>query len=259
MVVLTGIMKGAFLWASGRLGESFDWLDRSWQEADAINDIRSAWVTSIAAWDLGNMGDQKEAMRWLAREISRPRNAESAYAESFLYPAQVVAFGSMGELVKVRRVMSEFSNSQEVSGLGQYMLTIWDGKLEEAAASSAAYLEILRYLRRVEHICNSGVGTAQLYRLPAITPRPRSSCGRASRIQPRAATSHWSSWDVSAWPTFSRTSGIRTRPEVSLDDAAIMAAGEDWRGLAGLVEWSEAAIAVAEKGWKMPTATSRQQ
>jgi len=27
----------------------------------------------------------------------------------------------------------------------------------------------------------------------------------------------------------------------------IMAAGEDWRGLAGLVEWSEAAIAVAEK------------
>jgi tetratricopeptide (TPR) repeat protein len=26
----------------------------------------------------------------------------------------------------------------------------------------------------------------------------------------------------------------------------IMAAGEDWRGLAGLVQWSEAAIAVAE-------------
>jgi len=27
----------------------------------------------------------------------------------------------------------------------------------------------------------------------------------------------------------------------------IMSAGEDWRGLAGLVEWSEAAIAVAEQ------------
>ena len=34
-----------------------------------------------AAFDLGNMGDHKEAMRWLVREISRPRNAESPFAE----------------------------------------------------------------------------------------------------------------------------------------------------------------------------------
>src|SRR5208337_1265914 len=109
-VARAGIVKGACLWASGRLSEAFEWLERGWQAADAINDSWHATVN--AAFDLGNMGDQKEAMRWLVREISSPRSAEYPLTESYLYPMQAGALGAMGDLGDVRRMMSEASSSE---------------------------------------------------------------------------------------------------------------------------------------------------
>ena len=81
MVARAGIVMGACMAGMGRLREGFEWLERGWQGADAINDF-SAAATVNAVFHLQNLGDQREAMRWLVREISRPRNAESAFAES---------------------------------------------------------------------------------------------------------------------------------------------------------------------------------
>ena len=249
MVVPTGTMMGAFLWASGRLSEAFEWLERAWQEADALDDIRSAWATLNAAFDLGNMGDHKEAMRWFVREMSRPRNAESPFAESRLYPAQVHAFGSMGELGKVRQMMSQVSNPQGfLEWAGQYALTFWGGKLEEAETLYTGLIEVLRHMRRAENICCFGVDAAHLYRLT-------SRYAKAEELLREGL-----SYSVPGGHIVLEMRGRECLAHVLADmgrtDEArselgrcreIMAAGEDWRGLAGLVEWSEAAIAVAEK------------
>src|SRR5208282_3184858 len=139
---------------------------RSGLEADALDDIRSAWTTLNGAFDLGNSGDHREAMRWFVREMSRSRNAESPFAESRLYPAQVHAYGSMGELGRVREMMSRVSNPQGFLGwAGQYALAFWAGKLEEAETLHTALIEILRHLRRAENICSFGADAAHLYRL----------------------------------------------------------------------------------------------
>ncbi len=111
MVARAGMTMGACMAGIGRLREGFEWLERGWQEADAINDWFAVSATINAQFHLLNLGDQREAMRWLVREISRPRNAESPWTESVLYPVQVLAFGAMGELGVVRRMMSESSNS----------------------------------------------------------------------------------------------------------------------------------------------------
>ena len=184
----------------------------------------SAAATVNAVFHLQNLGDQKEAMRWLVREISRPRNAESAFTESALYPMQILVFGAMGELGDVRRIMSEASNSESaftVTATGQLMIDL-SGKatLEKAAAGLNAFIGIARHQGRAENICSVGPDAAPSIVSPATTPRPRNSCGRASRIQSRVATSSRRSMDVSASPTYLQTWGVRTRPEVSLDDAA---------------------------------------
>ena len=250
MIARAGYATGALLWASGRLREAFEWQEHNWQEADTINDVSATWITINAAFDLANMGDQKEAMRWLVREISRPRNAESPFAEMYLYPQQVETFGTMGELAEVRRMMSEVSNSGPFQWASQYMLTFWGGKLEEAEALYTGLIETFRHIQRAENICNFGAHAAHLYRLN----------GRYTKAE--ELLREGLSYSVPGGNIALELMGGECLAHVLADMGRtgearselarcreIMAAGEDWRGLTGLVEWSEAAIAVAEKGF----------
>jgi class 3 adenylate cyclase len=248
MVARAGIVMGACMAGIGRLREGFEWLERGWQEADAINDF-SVGATVNATFHLQNLCDPKEAMRWSAREISRPRNAESPFNESSYYPAQVLAFGVMGELGDIRRMMSEFSNSGSsfAAAVGQFCLTFWDGKLEKAAAFLTAFIGIARQQRRAENICSVGPDAAHLYRLSGHYAKAEELLreGRLYfaggyielEIKGRECLAH-------VLADMGRTDEARSELGRCRE---IMAAGEDWRGLAGLVEWSEAAIAVAEK------------
>ena len=249
MIARAKTVMGACMAGSGRLREGFEWLEHGWQEADAINGS-SVGATVNAAFHLQNLGDSKEAMRWLVREISRPRNAESPFNESSYYPAQVLAFGAMGELGEVRRMMNEVSNSGSsfaVSGVGQFWLNFWDGKLEKAAAGLAAYIGIARNQRRVENICSVAPDAGRLYRLAG-------SYAKAEELL-REGISYFPGGYIES-ELNGRECLAHVLAETGRTDEAkrelarcreIMAAGEDWRGLAGLVEWSEAAIAVAEE------------
>ncbi|MGC2491301.1 ATP-binding protein, partial [Candidatus Binatus sp.] len=249
LVARAGMAMGACLWASGRLGEAFEWLERAWQEADAINDSEAWGVTVNAAFDLGNMGDQKQALRWLVREISRPRNAESPFIETWLYPMQFSAFGAMGELGEVRRMMSEVSAASGLfRGAGQFWLSFWDGKIEEAEAEMTALIQTFRHMQRAENICNFGADAAHLFRFTGHH-------AKAEELL-REGLSYSVPGGNIALEIMGRECLAHVLADVGRTDEArselgrcreIMAAGEDWRGLAGLVEWSEAAIAVAEK------------
>jgi tetratricopeptide (TPR) repeat protein len=250
MAARAEIVMGACMVGRGRLREGFERLERGWQQADAINDL-IAGATVNAQFHLLNLGDQKDAMRWLVREISRPRNAESAFNESLYHPAQVSAFGAMGELGDVRRMMSEASNSESsytVTGVGQHWLSFWDGNLEEAAAGPDAFIGIARHQGRAENVCNVGANVSQLYRLAG-------HYAKAEELL-REGLSYSVPGGYIAMEIMGRECLAHVLADTGRTDEAkrelarcreIMAAGEDWRGFAGLVEWSEAAIAVAEK------------
>ncbi|MGD0117518.1 MAG: AAA family ATPase [Candidatus Binatus sp.] len=248
LVARAGMAMGACLWASGRLGEAFEWLERAWQEADAINDSEAWGVTVNAAFDLGNMGDQKQALRWLVREISRPRNAESPFIETWLYPMQFSAFGAMGELGEVRRMMSEVSASGLFRWAAQFWISFWDGKIEEAEAEMTALIQTFRHMQRAENICNFGADAAHLCRFTGHH-------AQAEELL-REGLSYSVPGGNIALEIMGRECLAHVLADVGRTDEArselgrcreIMATGEYWRGLAGLVEWSEAAIAVAEK------------
>ena len=248
MVALAGIVKGACLWSSGRFSEAFEWLERGWQEADAIDDSRSAVATVNAAFDLMNMGDHKEAVRWLAREISRPRSAEASASEFLLYPMQMLAFGGMGELDDVRRIFTEFSNSQLAITFGRFMIAYWDGKLEEAEAVSSALIEFFRHQQRPENICDTGADVAHLYRLTGDYAKSEELLREGLSY---SAPGGYLALEIKGRECLAHVLADMGRTDEAKSELGrcreIMAEGEDWRGLAGSVEWSEAAIAVAEQ------------
>ena len=251
MIARAGFVMGACVGGSGRISEAFQWLERSWQRADAINDSGSAAGTINAAFQLGNLADYKEAMRWLLREISRPRNAESPFAEILLYPAQALAFGVMGELADARRIISEVSNSggiEALTGWYKYIFPFWDGNLDEAEARLTAFIGIARHQRRPENICNFGANAAHLYRLNGHHVQ--------AEVLLREGLSYSAPYGYIQLEIMGRECLAHVLADMGRTEEAtrelsrcreIMASGEDWRGLAGFVEWSEAAIAMAEK------------
>ena len=249
MVARAGTVMGACMGGSGRFSEAFEWLERGWREADAINDFLAMAATVNAAFHLQNLGDQKEALRWLVREISRPRNAESPFTESLLYPIQVYAFGAMGELGDVRRIMSEIPISGGFGEwAGQYALTFWGGKLEEAEASWTAFIGVVRHQQRAENICNFGACAAHIYRLNGHYTKAEELLREGLSY---SVPSGYTELEIMGRECLSHVLADLGRTDEARSELGrcreIMAAGEDWRGLAGLVEWSEAAIAVAEK------------
>ena len=65
MVARAGMTMGACMAGVGRLREGFEWLERGWQEADAINDGFAVAATINANFHLLNLGDSQEGMRWI--------------------------------------------------------------------------------------------------------------------------------------------------------------------------------------------------
>jgi tetratricopeptide (TPR) repeat protein len=156
----------------------------------------------------------------------------------------------MGELGDVRRIVSESSNSggyQGVTAAGKLWITFWE-KLEEGEASLTALIGIFRHQQRGENICNFGVDAAHLFRLTGHYTKAEELLREglsysvpggniALELMGRECLAH-------VLADMRRTDEARSELGRCRE---IMAAGEDWRGLAGLVEWSAASIAVAEK------------
>jgi tetratricopeptide (TPR) repeat protein len=131
---------------------------------------------------------------------------------------------------------------------GRFMIAFWDGKLEEAEALSSALIGYFRRQQRPENICATGADMAPLYRLTG-------HYAKAEELL-REGLSHSAPGGYLALEIKGRECLAHVLADMGRMDEAkselgrcreIMAEGEDWRGLAGLVEWSEAAIAAAEQ------------
>ena len=250
MVARAGIAMGACMAGMGRLREGFEWLERGWQEADAINDWFAVAATVNAAVPPAEFGRPEGSNAMVGAGNLPPAKRRIPIAESVLYPMQILVFGAMGKLGDVRRIMSESSNSESaftVTATGQLMIDIWEGDLEKAAAGLDAYIGIARHQRRAENICSVGPDAARLYRLTGNYAKAEELLREGlsyfpggyieSEINGRECLAH-------VLADMGRTDEAKSELGRCRE---IMAAGEQWRGLAGLVEWSEAAIAVAEK------------
>jgi hypothetical protein len=124
----SGALMGGCLWATGRLREAFEWLERAWEEADRSNDSCANEAAQNARFNLTNLCDYHEALRWSLRETSRLRNRESGYNERFNFLDQVGDHARLGQLDEVRRLMRE-APSEELTASGRAFLSFWRATL----------------------------------------------------------------------------------------------------------------------------------
>jgi tetratricopeptide (TPR) repeat protein len=156
----------------------------------------------------------------------------------------------MGELSQVRRVMSETGrpdDSQEV-GSGKSWLVFWAGDFGGAVARFSGTLDFLRNLQMLESVCHWSIFLAHIQCLVAhydkaenVLKEGLSYSGPGGYVPMemlgRQALSH-------LYAQIGRIDEARANIARCRE---IMAAGEDWRGIVGLVSLSEAALAAAEQ------------
>jgi tetratricopeptide (TPR) repeat protein len=243
-----GQAMGECLFATGRLRECLQWWERAWDEADKIS--TGLGVTLNVCFALTNLRDYREALRWSQREMTRPRNRRSGLYEAYSgLNDQITHHAAMGELNEVRALLSKLTNPvhRGEKWLGESWLMFWAGDLESAGARWAAFVDDQRNQQRLETVCQEGFFLAQIRRwaghwdIAEEILKEGLSYSVPGGYVPmemlgRQALSH----------LYAQMGCIKEARDNLARCREIMAAGEDWRGVIGLVGLSEAAIAAAE-------------
>jgi tetratricopeptide (TPR) repeat protein len=242
-----GVVMGACLWAMGQLRRGFELHDRAWEEADRINDPSARGATTNGIFNLRNLCDYKEALRWSKRECGRPHNKESGYNELYGFIGEVRSHAAMGQLDEVRRLMRE-APGPGVTWDGKSYLTFWAGNLEEAETRWHADVDFARRQERFENVCTAGWLLAHIQRLAGHHTKAE---GLLLEGLSYSVPGGYVALEMPGRQCLAQVYAELNRTDEARTELArcreIMEASEDWRGLAGMVEWSEAALAVAEK------------
>lgn len=243
-----GHATGGCLWAMGRLRECLEWEEHAWHAADQIGWVGAGGVAMNICFLLTNLRDYRAALKWSQREMTRPHKAR--YEVLGGLDQQTSAHAAMGELDELRQLMAPLIEPADTGHiwLGESWLMFWAGDLEEAGARWTALVDLLRNQQRRENVCEWAPFLARIrclvgqydiaeellreglsYSVPGGYV-PMEMLGRQCLSQVYAETGRIEE---------ARTNLARCRE--------IMSAGEDWRGVVGLVSLSEAALAAAEQ------------
>jgi tetratricopeptide (TPR) repeat protein len=153
----------------------------------------------------------------------------------------------MGQLDEVRRLMRE-APGPGVTWDGKSYLTFWAGNLEEAETRWNAAVDFARRQERFENVCTAGWPLAHIQRLAGHHTKAE---GLLLEGLSYSVPGGYVALEMPGRQCLAQVYAELNRTDEARTELArcreILAAGEDWRGLAGMVEWSEAALAVAEK------------
>jgi len=236
-------MLGWHLWSNGQMAEGAELMERAWANADRLNlaaaAFFSAWVGATPGWIAGN---PNETIRWVERELSKPRVAQAPGQRQILASYRSQAQFALGN-VEVPVV----DQSESRGGLGldmEWLLQLSRGEWEQGEASaiqgydsqriagnrwvmcmaSAVHGNYLRLLGRpeAEEALLRAIALSKYEHLPmelvqrALISRFYVGTGQVSKALPHLERCH-----------------------------EILTNGEDWSAAVGLVAFSDGVVAAA--------------
>jgi tetratricopeptide (TPR) repeat protein len=234
-----GSLRAWLLCYAGRWAEGFALLDEAWRTADALNDqVPLGQANNVLIGMTGWLQDPRIQVTLAERELAKPRTAH-ATSQRATYDGNLhVALASMGRLAEAKLYRWEGTDP---------MVALYEGRWEDAERQWAAYMDWivnsggrfesnghflhLAWARRLQR--KHSLAEAQL--LNSITLcRGEALFGLEMLVRPELALLYA---DMNR-PTEAEPHVERCRE--------IMAAGEDWRGLAGYAVRAEAVVTAAE-------------
>jgi tetratricopeptide (TPR) repeat protein len=232
---------GRHLWASGRIKEGTDLMERAWEKADRLNlDVAAFFATLVGASPGLAHKDPDDTIRWVERELSKPRVAQAPGQRNILVSFRSMALIGLG---KSEVPVHNQSETESLWGLGmEQALRLSRGEWEQGTDSairnndaqriagnrwwmslvSASHGNFLRLLGRPEagDALVRAISLCEMQHLPAelvhraLLAQIYGETGRPAEAMPQLARCH-----------------------------EILANGEDWRAIAGRVALADGVVA----------------
>jgi DNA-binding winged helix-turn-helix (wHTH) protein/tetratricopeptide (TPR) repeat protein len=249
-------ISSLMLISSGSVAEGLRLADQARRRANPINDTMTG---STVAWVGGGtylrLGHPREAQEWCTSELARPRTAQAAvqrvpaYARlrdynvpQMLHHTLVISCIAAGELTKARAYLAEADATHKPA-----QLLFFEGEWEAAGR---------RLIAQSERSRTTGVRYGELLVVLDLARWHRFTGERAqvAEVLQRSLEIAVDCGDIvfelitrSALATLAADAGDAVQAVPHLQRCRqIVASGENWFGLAGMVERAEAAVAAAQ-------------
>ncbi|MBK7725558.1 MAG: AAA family ATPase [Dehalococcoidia bacterium] len=237
--VSNAVMHSAHLTKLGNVGESIELNSRAWEAADRLNNpFRSYTAASFQATRLLKMLAPLEALPWVQREAETPRQLHAPTRRTALFGNVADAHALAGNLDAAREVAST------TGARGGPYLALYEGNWDRLEAGMLGKLQVAREKAAIQDQGQllewlAAVREARGDRAGAIEALTEAvAIGRAA---PNALVL------MSEGPALAillALCGREAEAGSHLERCTeILAAGEDWRGLAGRVALAQATVA----------------
>ena len=250
MWVYAAIQRSYCLFFRGHLRESFELCRRAWEEADRLKDsLARSTAARIGAGCCNFLWDPIEGKRWAKLALDRPRsNLAIAERDALLWQV-VIAQTNLGDMKGAREVATKLSD--QPTQVGRYLeafergLNFFEGRWETFEHSQIESMDVARRSgdRYEELGCLNLLGRVRRY--AGKLKQAEDALREFLTLSPANPTQ-----EMLARPELAIVRSGLGRPEEALPHLQrcreIMAAGEDWRGIAGLVDLAESVVACAD-------------
>ncbi|MBE7518520.1 MAG: AAA family ATPase [Thermoflexaceae bacterium] len=239
--VTNAVMHAHHLNALGQIDEGLQLMARAWETADRLDNTYRSYVA--AAWlggRLYELGDPRPALDWYEREIGQPRLRHAPARRSELHTNMSIVFACSGDLERSRLILAEtgLRVPPEVAfmeGDWERAETTWARRVQAApaalflSAQASAGLWLAR-AKRLRGDCEAAThALADVLEIGVNGPSLLIEMPAAAELA--LARAH---------------TGAISEAQAHLERVReILAAGANWRGLAGRAALAEGAVALA--------------
>ncbi len=239
--VTNAVMHSYHLNAMGRLAEGLELLGRAWDVANRLNNTYRAFVAALwLGGHLEEIGDPLEGRTWGLREVDQPRQRQ---APTRRYSLQALIAGSLaaaGEMDGCRALMVEGGIRAGPD------IAFWEGDWD---SSEAAWTKVRETAPARLNRSNLALADYWLARIARVRGDGASAAGFLLEALTIGLDGPSLIIQMQASPELAigcAEKGLLADSEVHLERCrAILARGEDWRGLGGRVALAEAMVAGA--------------
>jgi tetratricopeptide (TPR) repeat protein len=228
-----------FLPARGRTSEAEDWIRLAREKSDYINDTMLSGTVALMGGSIYTIiGDQREAQAWYGRELQQPRSAQSQLRPE-LQVGLAIALGHTGNMREARLHLAELKAIAPV-------ISFWEGDWAKAEGAISARLIAAQAIgsHYAERINAAAQGLPHINRIRGEYGRARTFGERGLALAEEAG---YITFEYSARGELALTlgtAGLTREAVLHLERChQILALGEDWRGMAGLVPFAEGVVA----------------
>ncbi|MEK7295578.1 MAG: AAA family ATPase, partial [Actinomycetota bacterium] len=232
---------GWHLWSSGRMSEGIDLMELAWEKADRLNlaaaAFFAAWVGATPGW----VGlDPEDSVRWVERELSKPRVAQAPGQREILISYRSQAQFALGNTEKSVRSRSELG-----SGFGltlEWLLQLSRGEWEQGADGAIRDYETQQITGNRWTMCMAS-GTYSIFLRLLGRPEAEDALLRAISL----CESQHIPMELVQRALLGQFYGETGRVAEATPHLArchqILANGEDWRAAAGRVALADGVVA----------------